>query len=113
MGYEIRYYAPGEMSYGFCVSLQYFADEQIANNAARELLDLHYEPRWEIENDDWAHSQYGGVAVHRIRTENGYRLNAFGYGTQALCGNAAFRVAEIYPGGELLPSEGSTDYRAA
>lgn len=113
MHYEIRYYAPGEMSYGFGVSLQYFADEQIANNAARELIDLHYEPRWEIEDENWAHTQYCGVAVHRIRTAEGYRLNAFGYVTMERRRDAVYRVAEIYPGGELLPSEGPVDYRAA
>lgn len=113
MGYEIRYYAPGEMSYGFGVSLQYFADEETANIAARELLGLDYDRDWEIEDEDWSHCQYGGVAVHKVRTEEGYRLNAYGYGTMGLRGNAAFRVGEIYPGGELISCEDTIDYAAA
>lgn len=112
MGYEIRYYAPGMMCYGFGVRLQYLSDEETANNAARELLGLDYDRHWEIEDENWSHCQYAGVAVHKHRTAEGYRLNAYGYGSMQLRGNAVFRVAEAYPGGELIPCDEAIDYAA-
>lgn len=65
--------------------------EQIANAAASALLGIGYYPEWELVNECCAHSGYNGVVVKRVIGERGYELDACGFGSASLRGNATVR----------------------